>query len=74
MIELGAAVLLIPLDVLPPSSASPSTGVYPQQSHGFAAYIVGGFIGLGVIILAMILFSTKPKRADPTRDDQQSDQ
>ena len=51
--------------MLPPSSAPPSTGVYPQQSHGFAAYIVGGFIGLGVIILAMILLSMKPKRVDP---------
>ena len=65
MIELAATLLLIPLDGLPPSSAAPSAGAYPQQSHGFAAYIVGGFIGLGVIILAMILFSTKPKRADP---------
>ena len=65
MIELATTLLLITLDVLPPSSAPPSTEAYPQQSHGFAAYIVGGFIGLGVIILAMILFSTKPKRADP---------
>ncbi len=65
MIELAATVLLIPLDVLPPSSAAPSTGAYPQQSHGFAAYIVGGFIGLGVIIWPMILFSMKPKRVDP---------
>ena len=64
MIELAATWLLIPLDVLPPSSA-PSTAVHPQQSHGFAAYIIGGFIGLGVIILAMILLSIKPKRADP---------
>ena len=65
MIELAAIIWLIPLDVLPPSSASPSTAVYPQQSHGFAAYIVGGFIGLGVLVLAMILLSLKPKRVDP---------
>ena len=44
---------------------SPSPGVFPQQSHGFAAYIVGGFIGLGVLIVAMILLSLKPKRVDP---------
>ena len=65
MIELAASVWLIPLDVLPPSSAPPSPGVFPQQSHGFAAYIIGGFIGLGVLIVAMILLSMKPKRVDP---------
>ena len=65
MIELATALLLMPLDVLPPSSAPPSPGVYPQQSHGFAAYIIGGFIGLGVLIVAMILLSLKPKRVDP---------
>ena len=59
MIELAASLWLIPLDVLPPSSAPPSTGAYPQQSHGFAAYIIGGFIGLGVIILAMILLESE---------------
>jgi hypothetical protein len=65
MIELVASVWLVPLDVLPPSSAPPSTGVYPQQGHGFAAYIIGGFIGLGVLVVAMILLSLKPKRFDP---------
>ncbi len=65
MISLAAGLLLIPLDVLPPSAAPPSTAVYPQESHGFAAYIVGGFLGLGLLILAMILLSLKPKRVDP---------
>ena len=65
MIELVASVWLVPLDVLTPSSAPPSTGVYPQQGHGFAAYIIGGFIGLGVLVVAMILLSLKPKRFDP---------
>jgi hypothetical protein len=55
---------LILLDVLPPT---PTTGagpeIFPQASHGFAAYIIGGFIGLGVIVVAMILLSLKPKRA-----------
>ena len=61
---------LILLDVLPPT---PTTGagseVFPQASHGFAAYIIGGFVGLGVLILAMILLSLKPKRADPDWQD-----
>jgi hypothetical protein len=58
---------LVLLDVLPPSPTATGSGseVYPQASHGFAAYFIGGFVGLGVILLAMILLSMKPKRADP---------
>jgi hypothetical protein len=60
---------LILLDVLPPSPSATGAGsdVYPQAAHGFAAYIVGGFVGLGVLILAMVLLSLKPKRADGQR-------
>ena len=54
---------LVPLDILPPSQ-SPGGPVYPQQSSGFAAYIVGGFIGLGVLIVVTIWISAKPKRRD----------
>ena len=53
---------LLPLDVIPPSPAA-TAPVYPQQSHGFAAYLIGGFFALGVLILAAILLSIKPKRA-----------
>lgn len=57
---------LVPLDVLPPSpSPSGPSGVYPRSGQGFAAYIVGGFFGLGTLIVAMILLSLKPRRADP---------
>ena len=58
---------LVVLDVLPPTPTvtGSSWEVNPQASHGFAAYIIGGFLGLGVLILAMILISLKPKRADP---------
>jgi len=52
---------LVPLDVLPPSE-SPSDVVYPQQGSGFAAYIVGGFIGLGILVLVTVWISAKPKR------------
>jgi hypothetical protein len=56
---------LILLDVLPPTPTTTGAGseVYPQGSHGFAAYVIGGFVGLGVIVLAMVLLSLKPKRA-----------
>jgi len=33
----------------------------PLQSNGFAAYIVGGFLGLGVLVLFMRWTSTRPK-------------
>jgi hypothetical protein len=58
---------LILLDVVAPTPTSTGSGseVYPQAGQGFAAYILGGFLGLGVIVLAMILLSLKPKRADP---------
>jgi hypothetical protein len=58
---------LILLDVVAPTPTSTGTGseIYPQAGQGFAAYILGGFLGLGVIVLAMILLSLKPKRADP---------
>ena len=58
---------LVLLDVLPPSPTTTGSGseVYPQAGNGFAAYLIGGFFGLGVIVVAMILLSLKPKRADP---------
>ena len=64
---LGELLILLPLDVLPPTASptAPGPAVYPQQGQGFAAYVVGGFFGLGVIILAMVLLELKPKRARP---------
>lgn len=60
---------LLPLDV-PPLSPSPGSGVQPQGGNGFAASIVGAFFGLGIIVLATILISLKPRRAKPpTRND-----
>jgi hypothetical protein len=48
---------------------------HPQGGQGFAAYLLGGFLGLGVIVLVMILLSLKPKRADPRSGaDQQREQ
>ncbi len=59
---------LLPLDVPPPASPSaggPDTPVYPVRGSGFAAYLVGGFFALGLIILAGVLIGLKPKRAQP---------
>jgi hypothetical protein len=60
---------LIPLDALPNQpSPTPPTAVYPRGSQGFAAYIIGGFIGLGILVLAMALLNRRPKRRDPPID------
>lgn len=57
---------LIPLDVRPQlPTPTPTSAVYPRQSQGFAAYIVGGFFGLGILILAMVLLNHRPKRRNP---------
>ena len=61
---------LISLHVLPhPPSPSP-TGVYPQQGQGFAAYLVGGFMALGLLLLIMVLLRLRPKRPDRPPHDQ----
>jgi hypothetical protein len=62
--ELLTIVLqLIPLDVLANApSPTPVRGAYPRGNQGFAAYIIGGFIGLGILVLAMALLNRRPKR------------
>jgi hypothetical protein len=55
-------IMLIPLDV----TASP-VPVYPSRSSGMAASLIGGFFGLGLVVLAAILLGTKPRRARPPR-------
>ena len=56
---------LSPLDVLPDlPTPTPTSAVYPRQGQGFAAYIVGGFFGLGILVLAMVLLSRRPRRID----------
>ena len=72
MTEFLMAVLdLSPLDMLPDlPTATPTSAVYPRQSQGFAAYIVGGFFGLGILVLAMVLLSRRPRRIDRDRRDE----
>lgn len=53
---------LIPLDMPNAPSPTPPRVVYPSGSQGFAAYIVGGFIGLGILVLAMALLNRGPRR------------
>ena len=56
---------LVPLDLIPletPGGSSPRPVVYPNQGNGFASYIVGGFVGLGILILFARWTSRRPKR------------
>jgi hypothetical protein len=62
---------LIPLDALPHlPTPTPTSAVYPRQSQGFAAYIVGGFFGLGILVFAMVLLNLRPKRVNPRPPDE----
>lgn len=54
----GSWLTLLPLD----SDVSPAPMVYPSQSSGFAAWILGGFFGLGVLVLFAVWTSRRPKR------------
>jgi hypothetical protein len=64
--ELFTLLVLLPLDVVLPASPSATANVvYAKQGNGFAAYIVGGFFALGLIVVATILISLRPKRIDP---------
>ena len=60
-------VLVWVLGWMPMEITATPTPVYPQQGNGLAASLVGGFFGLGILVLAAILLSLKPRRARPPR-------
>lgn len=65
--ELVAGVVgLLGLVPLLAPDASPSPMVYPERSSGFAAAtLLGGFFGLGLLVLLWVLLNLKPKRQQP---------
>ena len=66
-----AVLVLIPMEALPQQpSPTPPAAAYPQGSQGFAAYVVGGFFGLGILVLAMVLLNHRPKRLDRRSSDE----
>jgi hypothetical protein len=70
MTEFVMVVLaLIPPDALPSPTPSPSA-FSPRQGPGRGAYLLGGFIGLGILLLAMVLLRKGPKRVDRRTLDQ----
>jgi hypothetical protein len=70
MTEFLILLVLLPLDVLAQApSPTPSSAVYPRQSQGFAAYVIGGFFGVGLLVLVMVLLNFRPKRNSPRLPD-----
>ncbi|HKF89819.1 MAG TPA: hypothetical protein VKB85_17310 [Propionibacteriaceae bacterium] len=53
-------VEMVLLDVRPPSPSAQSS-VDPVGSHGFAAYMIGGFFALGLLVLIALLLGRRPK-------------
>jgi hypothetical protein len=61
---------LLPLDVLAHQPAPSPSPIHPPQGLGRFAYIIGGFMGLGILLLAMTLLRVRPKRKDDRPLDQ----
>jgi hypothetical protein len=53
-------VEMVLLDVRPPSPSAQSS-VDAVGSHGFAAYMIGGFFALGLLVLITLLLGRRPK-------------
>jgi hypothetical protein len=64
MTEFVMVVLALILPDVLPSPPTPSPSAFtPRQGTGRGAYLLGGFFGLGIIVLAMVLLRF-PKRAN----------
>jgi uncharacterized membrane protein len=62
-LAVGTVVALVPLD----TTATP-VPVNPPQDAGFAYLtLLGGFFGVGLIMLLYVLVNLKPKRRQPYR-------
>jgi hypothetical protein len=55
---------LFPLDVLAHQPTPSPSPLSPSPGAGRGAYIIGGFMGLGILLLAMTLLRVRPKRHD----------
>jgi hypothetical protein len=63
---LMVVLAFIPLDVLPDAPTPTPSAAYPGQAPGRGAYLFGGFFGLGIIVLAMVLLRLpKPTKRPP---------
>jgi hypothetical protein len=66
-VSAGALVVATLLPLLVPLDATPSpVAVHPPAGSGFAyATLLGGFFGVGLIVLLWVLLHLKPKRRQP---------
>jgi hypothetical protein len=65
MTEVMLGVLaLVPLDLLPDLPSPTPSAFAPSQGPGRGVYFIGGFIGLGILLLAMLLLGLRPKRPE----------
>jgi hypothetical protein len=68
MSEFAMVLMLIPLEVLLPDLPTPTpSAAYPSRGPGRGAYVLGGFIGLGILLLAMALLRMRPKGREGRR-------
>ena len=58
----------IPLDMLPDAPTPTPSAAYPGQAPGRGAYLFGGFFGLGIIVLAMVLLRLPKRMKRPPLD------
>jgi hypothetical protein len=59
--SVAALISVVTLDVLSPSPNATASVDPTVGSHGFAAYMIGGFFGLGLIMLVAFLLSRRPR-------------
>jgi hypothetical protein len=65
---LMVVLAFIPLDVLPDAPTPTPSPAYPGQAPGRGAYLFGGFFGLGIIVLAMVLLRLPKRTKRPPLD------
>ena len=56
-----ALISVVTLDVLSPTPNATASLDPTAASHGFAAYMIGGFFALGLIMLVGFLLSRRPR-------------
>ena len=59
--SVAAFVSVVTLDVLSPTPNATASLDPTAGSHGFAAYMIGGFFALGLIMLVGFLLSRRPR-------------
>ena len=65
---LTVVLAFVPLDVLPDAPTPTPSAAYPGQAPGRGAYLFGGFFGLGIIVLAMVLLRLPKRTKRPPLD------